>query len=268
MIAEGLQKLIDVSRESLDASKAAHFPKIDKLPTNQIVKILRDGSHEFLELDPPERKHLLRSVDQIPAFVTYASERLKGSPSVWLNGDGVTVVVTDQRDQWRMDTGRVNLKFSPQFAILNQWEHNPLDHEHKDFLKMLQRYFGQNEAISNLPALLKTLRKLQFNNGVAIVSAADNKKQSVGREIASSVSSGDATELPEMLTVAVKVFDDNAIEQQVAIPAMLDITSTGQFRLIPLAGTIKQAIDVTLAAVHDMFMSNLPDGVPVFFGTP
>ena len=268
MLKEALETLTTLARDGISADESATFTTLKNMPANQIVKVTRDGTHEILIISPPDRKHTLRTVADLKEFVTYAEERFvsSGEPSVWLDDKSVTVVMLDSASDWRSDIGTIALNLTPQFALLKKWEANPEEFEHRDFLRMLRRYFS--DSIPNLAALLKTLRTLKFDNGVAIVSTADTKRQSIGKEISGAVTGGDASELPEVLPIVCEVYDDKAIGMKVQINSMLDITSTGQFRLIPLAGTIKQAIDVTLADIKSNFAAEMPEGVPVFFGSP
>lgn len=266
MLKEALETLTTLARDSISADKAASFTTLKNMPANQMVKVTRDGKHEVIEIDPPDRKHTLRTVADLKEFVSYSDRRFGVDQSVWLDEKAVTVVMMDEADKWRSDIGTIALNLTPQFKLLKAWEESPQEFEHRDFLRMLRRYFS--ESIPNLAALLKTLRTLKFDNGVAIVSTADTKRQSIGKEISGAVTGDDASELPEVLLIVCEVYDDKAIGMKVQINAMLDITSTGKFRLIPLAGTIKQAIDVTLADIKSNFAAEMPEGVPVLFGSP
>ncbi len=266
MLSEALHTLAELARDSLDASKAAYFPKVERLPLNQIVKLTRDGAHEIITIDAPPRVHSLRTVAEIPPFVDYAIGELKAHPSIWITGGSVTVLIDDKVGGWLNEKATVKLTQSPQFELLYKWEKTPQDFDHVEFLRMLRRYFS--EAIGNIETLLKTLKKLQFQNGVALVSTADTKRQSLGKEITSSVGTDPGTDLPELLDIVVQVYDDAELNQPVMIRSMLDITPAGQFRLIPLAGKPLQAVDASLRAIENQFLQTLPVGVPVFYGTP
>lgn len=265
MISEAIQKLTDLSRESLHADRAAYFPKLPDLPAGKLAKVDRAGKLEILDLDPPPRKHRLRSISEIAPFIEYAINTLEATPSIWINDGQIQILIDDHPGERLDQSAIIGLDHTPQFAALADWETEPEEFEHRDFLRMLRRMFS--ESIPNFQALLRTLRTLKFENGVALTSTAERQRESVGKEIASAVKA-DAGELPELLMLSVKVYDDAALTTSVIVPAMLDITPAGQFRLIPLAGTTLRGIDATLDAIRSKFIEADGSGVPVFFGAP
>lgn len=266
MLSDALKQLTTMAQDAITAERSVTFPKPPGLPINQLLMIDRSGNHEIIEIPAPPRHHNLRTVAEIPAFVKYASEKLVGKPSVWIAADAVVVLIHDVPGGLINEYAKVSLDYSPQFKLLTKWELEPVSFDHPEFLRMLRRYFSA--SLPNFETLLKMLRKIQFNNGVQMVSTAETKRQSLGKEITASVENGDATAvLPETLDLTLSVYDDSDLKQQVVIKAMLDITPAGQFRLIPLAGSTLRAIDVSLKAICSEFF-NFSDDVPVFFGTP
>lgn len=266
MLKELFESVTKLSQEAVAAKNAVAIVPIPGMPPNKVALTGASGEIETMDVAPPARNHALRSVSEIQPFVSYAINRLNRKPSIWITGSDIEILINDEQGQWITDRATMSLDYSPQFRLLDAWETVPESFDHRDFLRTLRRYFS--ESISNLPALLKTLRTLQFENGMAIVSTQDTKKQSLGKEITGAVKGGDASELPETLKIACKVFTDQNIQAMVSIECLLDITPSSEFRLIPLAGSCLKAVDLTLNTIRSQFTSEVPADVPVFFGAP
>lgn len=267
MLAEFVASLNQLTKEATGARNKVHFEKMEGLGKNQVMKVSANGECEVLMLDPSPRLHHLESVAEIGPFVKYCIETLQSKPTVWMSPSNVQIILTDGPESTLESRAMIELSRTKQFGLLQDWEDDePARFTHPRFLKMLRRTFATN--ILNLRDLLEKLKKIHMQDGRSLTSEATRTRASVGTEIIKELKLT-SDEIPEEVPgMSVVAYDDAALPLKMQIRVALDIEEDGSFALIPLAGECKGIVDTTMVALRELIAKEVPETVPVIYGTP
>lgn len=267
MIAEALQLFKTAVEGAAGAASKAHFTMIDGRP-REVAKVGADGSVTFLDAAPPDRRHVLASVAQVPTFVEFATEKLNGRPSVWYDASGVRVVVVDDAPSHRADFAAVDFDHDQTFVRLSNLAGTWFPQ--KAFVRLLRVDLADAATESSLN-LLKVSRVIGFSESTGSHGTVELGRQSLGKDIESQIRS-EVGDFPDSVTLNVRIFDDPFLTRRFEITCAVDVNPReGTFNLAPLPGQLSEAVDeqVRLIGVYlDSHESIGEADVPLFNGRP
>lgn len=135
----------------------------------------------------------------------------------------------------------------------------------KDFVRLLKI-----DLAGCLPenALLDTIRKVKFENGVTTVQEVKKNRESLGKEITAKVET--PLEIPDYITLQCPVYkslgETDAYPVQCSVE--VDPTRTDAFRLAPLPDEIERVQYLAIDSILDRLKEGLCEGVPCYYGSP
>lgn len=250
MIAEALQYLTGLARGSAEPKLLdAGDPTVARFATG-------DGSIREFDVPAPPRRH---SVDRLEEIIMMTI-RFPGDSAVWYDKDGVILVIDD--DEYRANTVTLTLEESDLFATVRSLPGSSFDH--KAFVRLLRvRLAGVTAAAD----LLAVVRKVKFDNGSVVHSQVTRSRESLGREITSSVSA--EHEIPDEVTLAVRVYKTAGEEQAFPVRCAVEADALeGRFRLTPLPDEIERAQQLAVAWIAERLVDGLSKEVPAYHGRP
>jgi hypothetical protein len=254
-IAKALEFVADLKAKSLVPVKLGTFdPETDHYVIDGVI-------HE-VHPDIPPRQHQADSLATLIEFVDKVPESFSDSVAVWFDEDRVVAVLDNL--QWRSNRITLDLDFTPQFKTLQRLAEKPEWHEQKPFIRLLRI----DLADTLTPAtLLNPCRNLKWTTGTTVDSKVSRVGDQMGKSVNAAVS-GEA-EIPEEVTVGVRVFQNKGIEVRVLVRCAIEIDHlNARLQLLPFPGEIEQAIDIALGAVDEILTSRLHEGTPVYHGRP
>lgn len=262
MIADALKLIQSTAQQAASAAGQLSVIELPKEPDRYAI-VSADGSFEIRDAAPPPRAHVLGSLDQVDDFVASVSERFGATPTVWYDGDGIVVVIHDTEASQRRDAAK--LKFRPTSTWTELCHHAEEWLPQKEFVRFL-RITLADAATDSSRQLLRVCRVIGFSNSAGVASTVEHGRQSLGRDIEQQVKS-EVGDLPEEITLNVRIFDDPSLTRRFAIRCAVDVEPrNATFNLCPLPGALGDAVDEQL----DLIGRELTDSVecPVFRGKP
>lgn len=243
-------------------------------PAGTATLVTPDGELLEHELPRPWRQHELRTVGQVQAWLEHwrqidaldsgddAEDSQLVQPSVWYCETGLQIVLDDRVDSQRRDRLSCPLRYSAAFEFLQrQAEAAPMSQ--KQFTAVLRTVLW--DCLQDAPQLLKMIRTLRRTGASTHTAHDGHGRSNYGADIDQAVVS-EAGDLPEELTLQVRVFRDAALETRQPIRCALIVeTDTMQFQLLPLAGQLDDAVAEEMQTIHKLLESC---GAPAFYGTP
>lgn len=206
-----------------------------------------------------QRKHAVRTLAD---FVSYIEEgRGATSPVVWFDSRGVVGVLDD--GDYGLDSVIMLLAPSTLFQRLAGLEKSSTFYDQKAFVRLLKIDLA---GTLDPNVLANRVRSIRFENGTVTKGVVQKQRESLGREIVSSVTG--EQEIPEEVTLTVEVFSNPDIDFEASVKCAVEIDPpSGTFRLVPLPDAIQNALDQAVAHVGAQLRASLPS-LNVFWGTP
>lgn len=220
-----------------------------------------DGSTEQVAFEPYPRTHQLGSIDQFADFVPNAEERkITANPTIWVCSGGVKLIFDDSAGSRRECHAYVGLTATAAYAFLLASDRR---FNQKDFVKLLR--YTLWECLDDAGRLgLKAIRSFSSKNFVTSHGNVEHGRQSLGKELESEIRS-DAGDIPEELTLHVRLFTDRALTRRFPIKCAIDIEpAEGTFSLRPLPEQLDAAVDEQLQAIANRLAEDTE--LPVFYG--
>lgn len=250
----GAVELIQVSAsEAVTAENRFHLQEIRQL--DQIALITAD-SYTLKDI-PKIWKSTLYSIDQIPAAVA-------AYPVAQIHLSFLTVTLLLDMDDIRHRI-TIDLDLTAQWLRLTKMKEETFDA--KGLQRLLRLEFGDclDEAGQRL---IQWLSKVEFRNGETMRSELKRDRESLGRSVEAEVTS-EAGEMPEIITVAPRIYNDRALQARRTIPLMVDFQPLqARFQLVPVPNSIDDAVSEELSDLQHQIANSLPDDteIPVLFG--
>lgn len=248
MIAEALKYLAGQAKESVAPLLVAESP------SNKSYLI--DGGVVDVPQPLPSREH---GVDRMESIIELAN-RFAGedSPVVWLDEDGVILVVND--DDHRNDRVMQTFEQSDVFALVKRLAVEKPWFEQKPFIRMLR--VELNGVLPDV-ILLDRVRTLKFENGQSTTGQVMRGRESLGREITSKV---EAPEIPESVTLQLPVYK---LGPKYPVECAVDIDpARGMLQLIPYPDQIERVVDLALGEIEAGLRAELESAVKLYRGRP
>lgn len=263
MLLEALKYLADLGQ------KASAPHRVDVKDPRRAHFVV-GGQVLDLDLPAPPRDHHAGSLSEVVAL----ANRFAGSPSarpvVWYDAAAVVLVIDDATgeglDGHRVEKATLRLEPSDVFSRLVALRERPREawFDQKAFIRLLRI-----ELAGALPpvALLNTVRKVRFENGVTTTSEKRSQRESLGREITSQVSAD--AELPEEVTLNVPVYKTPGESERYPLRCTVEVEpGDGTFRLLPLPDEVERVRFMAIDSVGDRLAHGLTETVPHYFGKP
>jgi hypothetical protein len=187
-----------------------------------------------------------------------------GKPAVvWYDLSRVVLVIDD--DGHRVETVGMSLIASDVFKTIQGLRHNKSWMDQKTFCRLLRLDLSSALAV---PELLSIVKNVKFEAGVATTGVINRTKESMGKEIMSSVATIER-EIPETVRLAFSLYTTPGTSVDVTIFADVDVDPTsGSFRLIPCPDAIENAQQATMEWLAGELGTGLTDGIPFYYGSP
>ncbi|HEY0983532.1 hypothetical protein, partial [Schlesneria sp.] len=289
-----VQSIATLAASSRDANGAIAFKAIPGDPDERQLIVSADGTYQEFPSATKPRNTTLRSVDQVGVYVRHSIDKWGADPVVYYNPTHV-IAVLDESGLRPSRNGRVTvaLNESPQLKRLRRYDENRNDAwvSHKAFVQMLRIDLADCITPDALEYLLKALSTLDFMDASRTTSNVSRNRESLGSEVKAEIRANGDMEIPEQVTLEVRMFTDPALMARRVIVCKLETDpSNGRLALIPIADEINNAMDTEMAALGDMLRANVnsrpkaltnkatetnatepaesPAYVPVFYGTP
>ena len=262
MIAEALSLIQTTAQNAASAASKVAVVALPQEPKKYAV-VKADGTVEFRDVAPQDRKHCLGEIGEVAEFVKFAADTLKGKPSVWYAADGVIVVVADAPESHRADRAVAPLIATQSYATLlsigTKWL------PQKEFVRLL-RVTLADAATDSTRQLLKAARVISFSATSGGKALAEHGRQSIDRSIEEQVSS-EVGDLPEEVEFNVRLFTDPGLTRRFAVRCAVDINAKdATFNLCPLAEQLDDALSQQLELIGDQLRGEVT--CPVFRGKP
>lgn len=218
---------------------------------------------EVLSVASPEppRGHSVQSLDDFLSMVADNTAE-QSAPEATVFVDESCVVCVLDNDSFRVERFRFPLTWSDVWKTVKsmaQWK------DQKAFIRLLKI-----DLAGALPenALLNTIRKVKFENGVVTQSEIKKNRESLGKEITSKVET--PLDVPDYVTLTVPVYKSLGERDTYPISCSVEIDPVRQdaFRLAPLPDEIERVQYLAVGSILDRLRAALPEGVPCYYGSP
>ena len=245
-------------------AQQATIPKpIDIGDPSMIGHLVGDEIKAFPVANP--REHIVKSVDEIVSLAKRFNEEIGEHvvSSVWFSESKVTLLIDD--DGKRANTVDFHLETSDVFTKLIALSKHTQPVDQKEFIRLLRvDLAGTLEPV----ALLEKVRTIKFSTTQDVASVKKAQSESLGKEIRSKVET-DAGALPEEITLMAPVFKSFGMRRPVPIRCAVEVFPTdGTFRLKPLPDEIEKAQQEAVRRIAERLVTELPESVPAYYGTP
>ena len=263
MIREAMELFKDQVAGAAGAKGKVELLDVPGDPRHYMI-VSADGTHTIAEKSPPPRVHSLDTIDAVIEYVTWAETNLTGDPTVWFDGETIRVILDDADDSQRINRVSCELAYTPTWKKIDwlgeQWL------AQKAFVRLL-RITLADAATESSQQLLRVARVLAFSNSSAGHGKVEHGRQSLGLDIEEEVKS-EAGEIPDEITLNVRIFDDPRTTRRFEIRLAVDINAReGTFNLCPVPGSVEEALEDQVNTIGGWLDHELPD-VAVFRGTP
>jgi hypothetical protein len=258
---ELVDAIADLARKAEGSAGKAHFLEIPDDPNGDLLLIKPDGSYELFQVPCDPRSTTLLSVDQIAPFALNAIYNWGSRPNIYYGPSAVTVRLEDSSlVPSNAGKAHVNLGYSQQFTELQKWsvDHNKAFHGHKRFMQLMRLVFATCLEPSALKATLDAIGGWVIEESEKTGSVVARGREQLGKEVKAELRSVKG-EIPEQLTLQVRVFNDPALLRERRIRCSLEIepTNGGQFALIPEADEIDRAIDEEMKDLGELLQASV-----------
>jgi hypothetical protein len=180
------------------------------------------------------------------------------NPVIWYSAAGVVLIIDDAD---RRDRVIFRLSFSPQFALLQTFEHEMRPMDQRTFIRTLRFALGLAQPLVN------PFRRLDWSQTVQAVGEILATRDRLGRQVEAAVTG--AIDLPEEMTVPVPVYEQAGQRGVWPIQCVVETDCAAQrLALIPLPGEIEATIDRTQAEIGKQLEAALGGACPIYYGQP
>lgn len=226
--------------------------------TSRTVRV--DGSIETYDKDVPARKHGVETLEDLVSL----ANRFKGeerTPVVWYDEVGIKLVIND--GDHRDDVVSLKLIKSDLFQAIvaldpRRW------YDPKSFIRLLR---VELSGALDAQTLLDPVRRTRFENGATTTFEKTRTRESMGREINSSVKTD--VEIPEYVVLRTPIYTTPGVQTEVSIRAAVEVDpAMGQFQLAVLPDEIQKAQNVVLGILGETLGEKLDDDIPYYQGSP
>lgn len=257
MIAEALKFLTDLSTRATAPVKL-------EIPDPRTAYYAFNGEGIEIPIPDPPREHAPRQLEDIIRLAERFADEGDHSPAVWYDEGEVWLVIDDQAH--RCETASLTLIESDVFKTVRSLAGGTKapSFDHKSFVRLLRI-----DLAGALPpaALLDVVRRVKFDNGTVATSQVVRSRESIGREITSTVSA--ESEIPDTVTLSVPVYKTRGETDCYPLRCTVEVDPMeGRFRLIPFPDEIERVQGLAVASIADRLAVGLPASVPAYYGTP
>ena len=257
-------ELIQTTAQKADGAngkvKTVELPE----PDGRYLIVKADGTHELVERQPPDRRHTLLHISEVGQFTKHAAETWNIGPSVWYDADTVTILIDDGPGDRRRHRAAVHLTHTEEFEFINSLNREDWLTQ-KQLVAMLRIHLA--DCLGERGGeTLRILRSINFGATTSGHGNVEHGRESLGRELESEIRS-DLGEIPEVIPLAVRVYDDPSLPQRGAIRCALEIDAgRGVFQFIPMPADLREIQDEALDQIGALLESDVD--APLFRGTP
>jgi hypothetical protein len=252
MLKEALEYLMS---QSADGVKPIDLETDDPRSKTFVI----GGNVTEVETPVPPRNHNVNSLEDFAKFVAECSPE----DCVVFYDESVVVGILDN-DGHRVERVAFVLSQSDQFDTIEALNGTSCWKNQKDFVRLLK--IDLAGAIPPVD-LLEVVRRVKFENGTTVKSEVGRARESLGREIRSQVET--EREVPEGVVVWVPVYKSLGEREKFGVECSVEVDPLmGTFRLAPLPDEVERVQHLAMASIRRRLEESLPDGVPVFYGSP
>lgn len=263
--ADGLRLIQDTAVKA--AGGANRIVNLPGEPTG-VYGVLDDSGHvERVLATRKPRQHRLLSVSEVAGAIEHYSGLVEGAniPIVWYSPQVVKVIVDDSTTKPFVDCLIVPLA---EFHT-DQWTRICGLHEdqfgQKSFINLLRHELWDCVGEAG-QALVKQVRALDWSRSDHTRSQMEKGRASYGKDIEAEVRSQHGGELPDDLTLSVRIYSDPALSVRRTVRCALEADPVSQtFTIIPYAGEIESALDDEMSHIHNILEGSLE--CPILYGS-
>lgn len=253
MLAEFLDRVVELA----DQARQPYVMQVDQEPNHVYHLVHADGTVVRREAAPPTRDHRAFDLETLAAWVEAGS----GSSVTWYCREGVVVLLDDDS---RRDRLRLNLTRSQQVQQVVNLAQNKPWLKQKDFINLLR--VSLHGCLSKAGALLSMARQVKFRQLAQAEQAIHLGKASLGKRIESELHGAEA--FPEQVVLSVPLWENLPLPPQDVLCALDIDSATESFQIIPLPGEVEAALRAGEVSLRERLAELLPDGAPLYYGTP
>lgn len=267
-----LRAIMETAVRAAGATDKVRVLDIKGCPPGVVFVHDTEGTIEPLSLPRPPREHSISTVGEVAPYIEHL-QKMDGladdgddegsQPVVWYSEDRVVIVLDDRHNSQRRDLVTCPLKHSDAWKLLRECEQGKAWTQ-KDFIRVLRTKLWDCLGEQG-DAFLRALRTLSRQASDKARSDHQHGRATIDREIEDQLKS-ESGDLPEVLALQVRVYQDPALELRQTVQCALDIDpQLVQFSLIPLAGQLDDAQSREMAILGQLLDDADAD---VFYGRP
>ena len=228
--------------------------------------LTEDGKIERRFAKRKPRQVRLLSISEVAGAIEHFNGLASGVavPIVWYSPGSVKVVVNDASDYPFADSIMVPLA---EFHT-DQWERicrlDQNQFTQKQFIQLLRQELWDCVGEAGA-ALVKQVRALDWSRSDHTRSQMEKGRASYGKDIEAEVRSQHGGELPDDLTLSVRIYSDPALTARRSVRCALEADPVSQtFTMVPYAGEIENALDDEMAHIHNVLEGSVE--CPILYG--
>lgn len=264
-----LETLGLIQSTAVEAAGAEGKVKIVNAPElgdGKLIIVRHNGDYDFAEKQSP-RVHTFGTLESVADWVQYATDALKQSPVIWVNADKIRVVPDDTVTKSAKDNLSYTLIQTPEYQLIQKLAKGEVLFDQKPFVRMLRTELWDCLDPVKRDNWIKTFRSLRSKTDMQGRSETGTGRESLGMDIISQASS-DYGDIPEEMTLAVRLFQDPTLAARQAITMDLELTTnTFKFSLSPRLPDLAEALENELSDIVKWLQGKLPS-TEIFRGTP
>jgi len=259
---EGLQKdTLELIQQTVakaeGAAGKATVLTIPGQPKHRVTIVTSDGKVTTADNEPEPRRHTLVTLDECIQFI---NSRADADSAVWFDRTGVIVVLDDST---RRDVACMELKLTPQMALLQQIEKDKKRYDQRSFRRLLR--IDLAACLKDL-VLLNWVSTVKFNLSSTSGGTISQGKESLGKDINDAALS-DQGECPEEIGLEVRPFDDHGLKETWGVKCAVEVfLREGEFTITPLPLELHNAIECEVDVIGQKLRAAVK--VPCFRGRP
>lgn len=253
MLKEALALLVDLGQRTA---------KPETIYEDAVLKrVVIDGRIEDVTKTVPPRAHTVGCLAEIVALANRFADDT-ANPVVWYDESRVVLVIDDPGH--RVNVVTLPLAESDIFGVCCRLrEHKPW-HEQKAFVRLLRVDLA---GTLDPGVLLNGVRKVSFSTTAEARGTVTRERESMGREINSSVAG--QSPIPETVTLRVPVYRTAGERQTYGLNCAVEIDHEQcRFQLLPLPDEIERVQHLAMESISARLVEGLREGVPCYYGKP
>lgn len=258
MLSEFIQTITSLARQSAETKVL----KVEGSHRKLIVS--QNGTHEWVDIDPPLRKCSLIGFDDVVATVTDSGMCPK--PEVWVGPRGV-VVLPDRDDRHERLT--LEPAMSERFELLVGLSGKRGGMSQRDALRMLRLQLNG----TGVGAVETALRRLTFQRRSDGGGSIEHGRESLGRSVEAEVQQADS--IPTEFTVTTPVWVNPGMRSLTSVPVQVGVfldleAETVELRPLAdeVAGGLLRAQQLVASGLREALDDAGHPACPVLLGAP